>query len=157
VASIVVAPLVLSAAMSVNVVVRPWYVDDIPGLGRAITAAARPGDVVAVVQLHNEVGVASGLARVLGDGAYTTELQAQLVTGSQPTLGLRRIVSLAPARTEPIDRVPPTGAVWVVYTRGAISAEGFSTRAATIGCAGSDLVDVGSFGILRLASASCAR
>ncbi len=157
VASVVVAPLVLSAAMSVNVVVRPWYVDDIPGLGRALTVAARPGDVVAVVQLHNEVGVASGLARVLGDGAYTTELQAQLVSGSQPTLGLRRIVSLAPVSTESIDRVPPTGAVWVVYTRGAISAEDFSTRAAAIGCAGSNLVDVGSYGILRLASASCTR
>ncbi|HEY3408002.1 MAG TPA: glycosyltransferase family 39 protein [Propionicimonas sp.] len=157
VASVVAAPLVLSAAMSVNVVVRPWYVDDIPGLGRALTAVARPGDVVAVVQLHNEVGVASGLARVLGDSSYTTELQQQLVTGAQPALGLRRIVSLAPVRTEPIDRVPPTGAVWVVYTRGAISAEDFSTGAATIGCASSDLVDVGSYGILRLASANCTR
>jgi len=157
VASVVVAPLVLSAAMSVNVVVRPWYVDDIPGLGRAITAAAQPGDVIAVVQLHNEVGVASGLARVLGDVGYTTELQSQLVTGGQPALGLRRIVSLEPVRTEPIDRVPPTGAVWVVYTRGAISADDFSKGAASIGCRSSDLVDVGSYGILRLASASCTR
>lgn len=157
VAAVVIAPLVLSSAMSVNAVARPWYVDDIPGLGRALTSAARPGDLVVVVQLHNEVGVASGLARTLGDSGWTAELQSQLVTGSQPALGLRRIGSLEPVRTEPMDRVPPTGAVWVVYTRGAVSAEDFRTAAATLGCAGSNLVDAGSFGILRLAGANCTR
>jgi hypothetical protein len=158
VVALVLAPLAISAAMSLNVVSRPWYIDDFPGLGRALTGAARPGDVLAVVQLHNEVGVASGLARVLGDDAYTAELQRQLVTGEQPQLGLRRIVSVDPVRTEPIDRVPPTGAVWVVYTRGAISAEEFDQASpASMGCSASDLVDTGSFGILRLARADCAR
>ncbi len=158
VAAVVVAPLLLSSGMALNVVTRPWYIDDLPGLGRALTTAARPGDVLAVVQLHNEVGVASGLARVLGDDGYTAELQGQLVTGEQPRLGLRRIVSLDPVRTEPIDRVPATGAVWVVYTRGAISAEEFGkTARESLGCTASDLADVGSFGILRLANASCSR
>jgi mannosyltransferase len=157
VAAIVVAPLALSAVMSVNVVARPWYVDDFPGLGRALTAAAGPGDLVVVVQLHNEVGVASGLARVLGDDAETAALQRQLVTGDQPRLGLRRIVSLEPARTERIDRVPANGTVWVVYTRGAVTPEEFTTEAASLGCGGSVLTDTGAFGILRLASATCTR
>lgn len=156
VAAVVVAPLALSAAMAVNVVARPWYVDDFPALGRALTAAARPGDVV-VVQLHNEVGVASGLARVLGDGDNTAALQWQLVTGEQPRLGLRRIVSLEPVRTEPIDRVPASGTVWVVYTRGAVTADEFTQEARALGCSRSVLTDTGAFGILRLASASCTR
>ena len=144
--------------MSLSVVTRPWYIDDFPGLGKALAGTARPGDVLAVVQLHNEVGVASGLARIIGDDGYTAELQGQLVTGGQPRLGLRRIVSLDPVRTEPIDGVPPTGAVWVVYTRGAISAEEFDqTSRAALGCTASDLADVGAFGILRLASGGCVR
>jgi mannosyltransferase len=157
VALVVAAPLALSAVMAVNIVARPWYVDDFPGLGRALTAAAKPGDTVVVVQLHNEVGVAAGLAGVLGDAGYLAGLQQQLVTGGQPNLGLRTIVSLEPVRTEPVDRVPTTGAVWVVYTRGALTPEEFSNEVGALGCSGAVVTDTGSFGILRLASATCAR
>lgn len=158
VVALVLAPVALAAGMSLNVVTRAWYIDDLPGLGAALTGAARPGDVLAVVQLNNEVGVASGVARVIGDSGYTADLQAQLVAGEQPRLGLRRIIALEPVRTEPIDRVPATGEVWVVYTRGAISAEEFSKASqSSLGCTAVDLADVGSFGILRLANGGCTR
>ncbi len=158
VAAIVAAPICASAVMAAAVVTRPWYVDDFPGLRRALGETLRTGDTLVVVQPHNEVGTASGVARASGDREWTAELQAQLVPGEQPRVGARRVDGVDPLRTTPLAAPPATGTVWVVYTRGAINAQDFGPVASgLLGCRGSTLTDVGAFGILRLADAGCVR
>jgi len=125
-AAVVASALVVAmGAVVVGQLLRaPWRVDDFAGAVGAVARSARVGDTMVVVQLENEVGVASGVARASGDEAYDDELERALPAGEQPVVDVRRITSVSPLRSVEddgsADAVDGAGRAWFVYTRGAL-------------------------------------
>lgn len=148
-----VIPLPTSAAW----LVKSWWIDDFPGLATTVSADLSPGDTVAFVQLGSESGVRVGLAKSLHDEQFELDAQKQLVEGNQPTIELRRVVSLEPFATVE-SSAPVTGSsVGLVFTR-----SGFTTNAVEelsmlgIQCPPEEeLSSVNSFGLLRYVQNAC--
>lgn len=154
-AAVVAVPVILGAVASAVIAAQPWRVDDFPGLADRITTVAEPGDGLMVVQLYNEVGVAGAVARELGDAAWVEQLQAQLPDGDQPRYNARTLDGAVPFTTTAGDAAER--AVWVVYTRGALSEDELADLpAADVGCENDGrLTDTESFGLMRLSRVAC--
>lgn len=111
-----VLTLAVVGGVAVERAVRPVEADGAleQAVGR-LESAARPGDLIIIVQRYWEGGVASEFAAAAGDRAYMTTVHERLPARSQPLLDVRRAVSADPLRTvEHSGAVEPGGAVWVV-------------------------------------------
>lgn len=155
VAGLAVAQLAFSAVMTTTVLAMPWRVDDYPALATAIEDEVRPGDTLVVVQLYQEVGVASGLARAIDDDGYVELLQERLAAGTQPEIDVRVAAATDPIRTTAAAGTGGSGSWWVVWTRNAVTDDDLAVLEPQIGCR-PRTADVESYGILRLARLVCA-
>lgn len=151
---VVAAPIVSAAVFSAPVLAQEWRVDDFPGLAQRLSGEVAAGDTLLVVQLYNEVGVASGVARAGGDEGWVSALQSDLTTGTQPVISVRRVDSVDPLHTTASGDGDAERA-WVVYTRGAFTPDEARRALADSGCGDASLAPEESFGILRLIPAGC--
>ncbi|MFE6254780.1 hypothetical protein [Agromyces sp. NPDC057865] len=148
---------VSASAAAVRVVAPPPRGDDFPALVADLASRAEPGDLVLVAQPYEQGGVAWGFATSAGDPRHRAELIDRLPDGTQPTLEVRRITSVAPLRTTS-DAAATIGDenVWTVTIHDLTDAQLAQVDPALATCvADLDDRDAGHYGAVRLLRTSC--
>jgi hypothetical protein len=89
-------------------------VDGYVEIAQTLRTQARPGDLLVVMQGYDEGGLAYGLAETTADSGYAAQLRARLPRGDQPTVEVRRVVSVAPWRTTAFGKeLKSSGTLWL--------------------------------------------
>ena len=149
---LLIVPVTIGAATTFDLLRANWWVDDFPGIAHLAAERVEPGDLLAIVQTPSETGVAAGLANQLGDGDLQRTTRQRLLTGNQPLVDLREVVSVRPFVTTRASRTAD-GTMWMVFTRG--DRDIAKSRLADDGHACSVTGDDVQFGLLRLARFEC--